>query len=319
MKRTGERLLHGHYHIILVPEDASKTKRLQLSSVTARLVVLTALMVLPLLLGALFSTLHFQNKVVALRQQISDDSRILEEKDLLVTKIAQLERSLKRTEGSLSQLEKALRVESGQMKTGLGPLEGDFVSKSFAPGTPSGEETEAEFMQDGSLVSLRDIRQRISTMDDRIEGVHGSVDELFEFNLDKITILHSLPDTMPVHGWVTSDFGFRRHPYSGRYKMHTGIDIACPVGTPVRASADGLVLHAGRRGGYGNAVIVDHGFGVTTLYAHNSQLEVHEGQYIKKGDLIALAGSSGSSTGPHLHYEVLVDGLPTDPLYYIRK
>ncbi len=115
----------------------------------------------------------------------------------------------------------------------------------------------------------------------------------------------------PVNGPVTSGFGMRW----GR--MHTGIDIAVPSGTPVHASASGTVVYAGWMSGYGNLVAIDHGGGLSTAYAHNSSLLVSVGQSVNQGDVISLSGSTGHSTGPHVHFEVRVNGVPVDPLSYL--
>jgi murein DD-endopeptidase MepM/ murein hydrolase activator NlpD len=115
----------------------------------------------------------------------------------------------------------------------------------------------------------------------------------------------------PVSGPVTSGFGMRW----GR--MHTGIDIAVPTGTAVQASASGIVVSAGWNGGYGLLVVIDHGGGLATAYAHNSSLLVGVGQAVEQGETVALSGSTGHSTGPHVHYEVRVNGVPVDPLLYL--
>jgi murein DD-endopeptidase MepM/ murein hydrolase activator NlpD len=99
--------------------------------------------------------------------------------------------------------------------------------------------------------------------------------------------------------------------------MHEGIDIAVPSGTPVRASASGTVIHAGWLGGYGNLVVIDHGDGLATAYGHNSALLVAVGQNVSQGETISLSGSTGNSTGPHVHFEVRVNGVPVDPLLYL--
>jgi murein DD-endopeptidase MepM/ murein hydrolase activator NlpD len=118
----------------------------------------------------------------------------------------------------------------------------------------------------------------------------------------------------PVEGRISSGFGYRIHPIYKVRKMHTGIDICASSGTPIHASADGVVVHAARWGGYGNCVILDHGGGLATLYAHCSSLAVSAGQKVKQGQTIGRVGSTGLSTGPHLHFEVRKDGTPVDPM-----
>ncbi|MDD4377652.1 MAG: peptidoglycan DD-metalloendopeptidase family protein [Eubacteriales bacterium] len=116
--------------------------------------------------------------------------------------------------------------------------------------------------------------------------------------------------------YITSEFGFRLHPVLGIWKGHTGIDIGVSSGSPVYASADGKVIVSGWYGGYGNAVVIDHGSGLSTLYGHNSSVNVSVGQTVKKGTVIASSGSTGISTGPHLHYEIRVNGEYVNPMSY---
>lgn len=122
--------------------------------------------------------------------------------------------------------------------------------------------------------------------------------------------------TRPVEGRLTSGFGMRVHPIFGVRKMHTGIDIAAPTGAPIRAADAGVVVEAGYIRGYGYTVIIDHGGGVATLYAHCSVLLVEAGREVARGQIIARVGSTGYSTGPHLHFEVRVNGEPVNPLSY---
>ncbi len=118
----------------------------------------------------------------------------------------------------------------------------------------------------------------------------------------------------PVNGRITSKFGYRIHPIYKVRKMHTGVDIAASRGTPIHAAAGGVVVHSGRWGGYGNCIIIDHGGGLATLYAHCSSLAVAVGEKVKQGQVIGRVGSTGLSTGPHLHFEVRKNGTPVDPM-----
>ncbi len=122
---------------------------------------------------------------------------------------------------------------------------------------------------------------------------------------------------MPVEGRLTSPYGYRNHPIYKVRKLHTGLDIAAANGTAIRAAGDGLVVFAGRWGGYGNCVIIDHGGGTATLYGHCSRLAVTQDQRVTQGQVIAYVGSTGLSTGPHLHFEVRRDGSPVNPSPYL--
>jgi len=126
-------------------------------------------------------------------------------------------------------------------------------------------------------------------------------------------IVSRLPLRWPVHGPVNSEYGRRRSPWTGRPETHEGLDIGTLPGTVVQSPAPGTVVTAGAGGGYGRHVVVDHGNGVRSLYGHLSRIEVKSGQPVEKGQTIGRVGSTGRSTGPHLHYEILVDGKPTDP------
>ena len=131
--------------------------------------------------------------------------------------------------------------------------------------------------------------------------------------------LVSVPSQKPVKDFrYTSSFGVRVDPFRGSAAMHPGLDMAAPVGTPVYATADGIVSRAERAGGYGNLVQLEHGKGLETRYGHLSQILVHDGQRVHRGDLIALMGSTGRSTGSHLHYEVRIDGRAVNPMPFLQ-
>ncbi len=121
----------------------------------------------------------------------------------------------------------------------------------------------------------------------------------------------------PINARVTSEFGYRIHPIYGTRRLHAGIDLGASTGTPIAASKGGTVISAGPRGGYGNTVVISHGGGISTLYAHQSQIAVSAGQSVGRGEVIGYVGSTGNSTGPHLHFEVRVNGVATDPRPYL--
>lgn len=145
--------------------------------------------------------------------------------------------------------------------------------------------------------------------------------KLFD-TIDQMMILHGvvdkLPLAVPLNGKFTSGFGRRVDPFTRRLAVHTGLDIAGPVGARIKASNDGVVTFAGRKGAYGIMVDVDHGLGISTRYGHLSRVLVKEGQKVKAGDVIAVQGSTGRSTGNHLHYEVRYNDKPLNPKNFIK-
>ena len=131
------------------------------------------------------------------------------------------------------------------------------------------------------------------------------------------TSIRSIPLGYPVYGKITSHLGWRKNPFGGGYEFHSGIDIYAPQGSKVRATADGVVVFAGWYGDYGKTVIIRHPSGYLTLYAHLSKIDVREGQRVKAGDVVGRVGSTGRSTGPHLHYEVIRGNKPIDPSKFL--
>ena len=130
---------------------------------------------------------------------------------------------------------------------------------------------------------------------------------------------HSEPDLWPLAGVLRSSFGTRTDPFSGEGAFHKGIDLQAATGTPVHVTADGVVASAGWHGGYGKLVVVDHGNGMQTYYAHLSRFLVMPGQEVRRGEMIALSGGTGHATGPHLHYEVHLAGTPVNPYRYLAR
>ena len=128
-------------------------------------------------------------------------------------------------------------------------------------------------------------------------------------------LLSTQDNLMPVNGRITSNYGWRQHPIHGDLRHHNGVDIAVPVGTPVKAIAAGTIVFSAARGGYGNLVTVDHGEGLVSHYGHNAELPLAVGERVKAGATVALSGSTGKSTGPHLHFELWRDGVNVTQAY----
>jgi murein DD-endopeptidase MepM/ murein hydrolase activator NlpD len=166
--------------------------------------------------------------------------------------------------------------------------------------------------------ALKEMHQELTQLKGAATRQETSLQMLIEYFEDKRSLYASTPSVWPVRGWVTSPFGNRNSPFTGIRTFHEGMDIAAQTGTPVMAPADGVVIRAGFGTGYGNVVELSHGYGIKTIFGHNSRLNVKIGQRVKRGDVISYVGDSGSSTGPHLHYEVRLNGLPVNPVRYLN-
>jgi len=175
------------------------------------------------------------------------------------------------------------------------------------------------------------LEKRDGSLEGELDYIHLEIDKLLGLskfereNFDQLQKrllssrrrLQHTPSIMPTTGYFTSGFGYRRDPFTGRIKFHRGIDLSAPVGTPVIAPADGIVRKVGRDRGFGLYMVVDHGYGIQTYYAHLHKVAVRPGRRVKRGQIIAYVGNTGRSTGPHLHYEVRVNGRAVNPFKYI--
>lgn len=132
-------------------------------------------------------------------------------------------------------------------------------------------------------------------------------------------LLARTPTILPAKGWISSRFGYRKSPFGGRREFHRGVDIAAKKGAPVVATADGVVTFCGAKASYGKTIVIDHGHGIVTSYAHLSKTLINRGDHVKRGDTVGLIGSTGRSTGPHVHYEVRLNGIPVNPQKYVLR
>ena len=163
---------------------------------------------------------------------------------------------------------------------------------------------------------VRDMHVEINEIDQASYVQQSSFSSLFSKLEGKRNLLAATPSIRPVSGWISSRFGYRVSPFTGRREMHRGLDIANRSGTPIIAPADGIVTFSGRKGLMGKMLTIDHGFGMVTRYGHNKKLLKKKGARVKRGETIALMGNTGRSTGPHVHYEVRLNGVAVNPMNY---
>jgi murein DD-endopeptidase MepM/ murein hydrolase activator NlpD len=162
-----------------------------------------------------------------------------------------------------------------------------------------------------------DIASTLQSLDQTVGGLSEKSTRLEAYFKDQRELLASTPSTWPLRGYLSAGFGNRPDPFTGVRDFHPGLDISVPRGTKVHAPADGVVVFCGAKQGYGNAMVLDHGFGVVTRYGHLDGFNVRPGQRVKRGDVIAFSGNTGRSTAPHLHYEVWVNDQAHNPIEYI--
>jgi murein DD-endopeptidase MepM/ murein hydrolase activator NlpD len=158
----------------------------------------------------------------------------------------------------------------------------------------------------------------IEGLKSQIKSSMETIGEIKDYLSQQRSVYMATPKGWPATGHVTSPYGERQHPVSGKPEFHSGVDIAADPDSPVRATADGIVSFAGWAGNNGNLVVLEHGLGFSTFYCHNRRIAVHRGQRVRRGDVISYVGSTGNSTGPHVHYEVWREGKSVNPKKYLE-
>ena len=295
------------YTVIIIPDETSGTRRF---GVARRTIWVSTLCVL----------LLFGISVFLVKDRVTLENKISRLEPLHERSVAQrkfLERfgaRLNELDGRLSALRKSedqLRIMASvkprglRNDLGLGGVNKDEQDVSFDGLSPSGRRFVTRLNR-----QFLDLEQRSSSQKSAFEALVNI------FKEKKVVLAHT-PSILPARGWLTSGFGRRRSPFTNRMQFHSGIDIVSRQGTPIMAPADGLVIKAKREGGYGNIIEIRHMQGIVTRYAHNKKNLVRAGMRVKRGSIIAQVGSTGRSTGPHLHYEVRLNGVAVNPMLYI--
>jgi hypothetical protein len=277
-------------------------------SVTRRRLVFVVGFLLVFLGFSVFSGLQTFTNVIN-REKFGELER---ENEVLKTRLAQIQGKVSTLEYDMAdhaKFEERMRIladlepmDSDVWEVGVG---GPEITAPDETGTPIGQ-------------ALSSVNTNVDRLLRQIKFQRHSFDEILTRLKSKTEEFRNVPSIRPCDsGYISSTFGRRRDPFSGRISRHEGVDFSARKGSKVFATADGVVRFAAYDGGYGYTVEIDHGNSIVTRYCHNSKMAVTKGQAVKRGDVIAYVGSSGRSSGPHLHYEVKANGLLQDPVKYI--
>jgi len=296
-----------YFNVLVFGQKTSKTRHLRIHKKTFKVG-------LYLLAFGLLSTIFFFCDYIQVRKKGFELSQLRQETEeqrskihFFSSKIEDLEKQLSRLKDFDKKIRIIANLEKGQETT-------SFVGMGGPSPSDVREKLKAEKDETGLVQQMRTDVERLKSEAVSREDSLAELEKLLE---NKKEMLVHTPSIWPVQGWVTSGFGFRTNPFTGLNQMHEGLDISNRLGTPVVATGDGIVSATGKDFSYGNVVVVSHGFGIITRYNHLSKILVNAGQKVRRGDKIAEVGTTGKSTGPHLHYEVKVNGIPVNPARYI--
>ncbi len=286
------------YTLLICPGAHGKLHRVQLPFYVVHLVLAFSAF-------GLMTVVALANSYARMLLKVSNYNSLRTEREALKSQYRTLENAVSQTNAKLDALE-SLAAEVA-LTYGFGPTR--------QPRFPQTVLALAAFSKSPLESSFRASVYAFSLM--KNGGLNTIVDPL-ALGLDLRTDRTTVPSLWPVRGLVTAGFGQRMDPFSGEGAFHAGLDIAAPFGSRVESAADGIVFYAGPEQGYGNEILIDHGYGIKTKYGHLSQIQVMIGQAVKRGQVIGAVGMTGKTTGPHLHYEVLVHETPVNPTRYLR-
>ncbi len=302
-----------YFTLIVVPDATSKFKQLKIPYLLPRgLIVLVILVILGGGVSSYYLAINYQNmnKMITELPQIRKEARnqkaLIERYEQDITELRQMVSRLKLVNAKLMLMAGVENPSDAQVNLGVGGVENEGELATIIQG----------FQEQSEQVMLQKIDNLSKLKKDAVSQEELS-QRLMEFFQDQNTLLAATPSIWPVKGWVTSGFGMRKSPFTGKRTMHSGIDIATKTGTAIKSPADGIVSFSDTKGAFGKVIVIDHGYGYTTFYGHCSKLLKNVGDKVKRGDVIAHVGNTGSSTGPHLHYEVRVNGVAANPSKFI--
>lgn len=294
-----------NYQIVIFKDQHGIYRKLRLHGWLFVLLVLILISVV----GANFYLVRYYYSYNALKRELtSSEKTLVEQKTQLVSladKLKNLESDLSRIRAFDSKLRLMINLDQEpRTVSNLGSADSKDFTNKYLP----------LYRQEMLTRKLHQFLRELNS-DARLEQARQK--ELLAAFEKKKDFLASIPAIWPTEGWISSGFGERLSPFSGKKELHKGIDISAPMGAPVYAPADGTVVMAADADNSGNSVTIDHNGGLTSSYNHLKEFTVERGQSVAKGELIGYVGDTGQSTGPHLHYEVRLNGAPVNPMRYI--
>ncbi|NLJ34562.1 MAG: M23 family metallopeptidase [Firmicutes bacterium] len=281
-----------------------------------------------LFIGALVCACYFYYDYSRVKSHLPELHQLRETNDKqkgeiesLANQAANLEEKLTELDELELQVQELLQATSQQSSGGVAQVASRGVEEGTGTGsirqgvTPLARGGRGS-REEAALLPL--VAESLSSVEMQLDTYRENLQEMLTALEKRQDYLEAKPSIWPAQGRISSRYGYRKSPFGGSREFHQGLDIAAPRGTPVVATGAGVVTYAKWRSGYGNTVIIDHGYGFRTFYAHNSSLKVKVGQRVSKGEVIAHMGSTGRSTGSHVHYEVHVNGKPQNPANYLQ-
>jgi len=298
-------MLSKRFSVLIIPPDNSRVVNKEISQ---RVLVLCSLVISLFIVASIYSAVGFIKSSID-RQKMAG---LLQENNLLSAKIGTLETTVSFLKSEMSKVIK--KDEDIRLVFDLPPLDSDIREVGVGGEIMNAPVINSQLTERTWLVEedIEKIRRQLDLENASFEDLLGQVKE-------KKSNLDHTPTISPCDGFVTRGFGMHNDPFTGSYQPHNGIDIAAPKGTPVCATAAGVVVGSSFQSGLGNTIIIDHGNGFETYYGHLSKIKVANGKRVERGEIIGLVGSTGYSTGPHLHYEVRDHNRAVDPSNYIVK
>ena len=301
--------------LMLFPGDTGSPKKMRLPKKLVQTVFAVSLVLIASVAG---SSIYFGKKYIQLMDEQVEVAELKRESKINKIQVDKLGQQVKEFSTEMSRLERF--ANKLRVITDLGDASAQ-EEKDWGVGGPYGLSAQsfANSIEREAKSMVERLSGNLDELDQQAKAQVVSLQQLDEFFMNQKSFLSSTPSIWPTRGWVTSGFGLRKSPFTGRKEKHKGWDIGARLGSSIRATADGVVIVSGRESGYGKMLEINHGYGVSTRYGHNSKNLVKVGDRVKRGDLIALVGSTGRSTGPHLHYEVLLSGVSVNPKNYILE